>query len=391
MPKKYGEDIKKQAVHCCESGQPIASVCQEYKIAVSTLYRWLKEYRPIVSQQLVYSPAEFYDISRKLLKAEHQLEIIKLSQCMDEIPLTKRIELLDHLYEHEKQYSIHEICEALGVSRGTFYNHIFRKADHSKELQEEQELMIQVQRVFDDSKQRYGADKIRATLAESGVHTSFNRVRRIMQELGLKSIRCNAKQEFKKRQKYLKRNLLNRNFTAERPNQIWVSDITYFKITGRPIYLCVIIDLFSRRVIGFRVSRNMSTQLVTYTFRSAYEARGKPGELLFHSDRGTQYTSKTFMELLQKCGARQSFSNSGRPCDNAVAETFFATFKKEEAYRRDYTSEQDFRKSVEQYIRFYNETRPHLTLAYKTPMRFEAIYQEKHGSSKCSEKACSKK
>lgn len=116
----------------------------------------------------------------------------------------------------------------------------------------------------------------------------------------------------------------------------------------------------------------MSTQLVTYVFRSAYEVRGK-------------------LELLQKYGARQSFSNSGRPCDNAVAETFFATLKKEEAYRRDYTSEQDFRKSVEQYIRFYNETRPHLTLAYKTPMRFEAMYQEKHGSSKCSEKACSEK
>lgn len=390
MPKKYDEEIKKQAVHCCESGQPIKSVCQEYQIAPSTMYRWMKEYHPIVSKHLVYSPAEFYDVFRKLAKAKHQLEIIKLSQCMDEIPLTKRLEMLDDLHEREKQYSIHEICEALGVARGTFYNHIFRKADRSKVLEEEQELMLQVQQVFDDSQQRYGANKIRVVLAENGIHTSFNRIRRIMQELGLKSIRCNAKQEFKQRQKYLKHNLLNRDFTAEYPNQIWVSDITYFKIADRSIYLCVIIDLFSRRIVGFRISRNISTQLATHTFRSAYEARGKPDRLLFHSDRGSQYTSKTFVELLQKCGVRQSFSNSGRPCDNAVAEAFFATFKKEEAYRRNYTSEQDFRKSVEQYILFYNETRPHMTLAYKTPLRFEVLYHEKHTDTTLFDKACSK-
>lgn len=101
------------------------------------MYRWMKEYHPIVSKHLVYSPAEFYDVSRKLAKAEHHLEIIKLSQCMDEIPLTKRIDMLEQLYKHESQYSIHDICEALGVARGTFYNHIFRKADRSKTLEEE--------------------------------------------------------------------------------------------------------------------------------------------------------------------------------------------------------------------------------------------------------------
>ena len=97
-------------------------------------------------------------------------------------------------------------------------------------------------------------------------------------------------------------------------------------------------------------------------------------DLTFHSDRGGQYISDTFMELLRSCGVRQSFSNSGRPYDNAVAETFFSTFKKEEAYRRDYSSEADFRKSVDEYIRFYNEVRPHQTLAYKSPARFEELY-----------------
>lgn len=168
--------------------------------------------------------------------------------------------------------------------------------------------------------------------------------------------------------------MLNQEFKAKRKNEIWVSDITYFKIKDYAVYLCVIIDLFSRRVVGYRVSRKSSTHLVTATFKSAFEDRGHPNELTFHSDRGGQYISDTFMSLLRSCGVKQSFSNSGHPYDNAVAETFFATFKKEEAYRREYSSEADFRKSVDEYICFYNEVRPHQTLAYKSPARFEELY-----------------
>ena len=131
-------------------------------------------------------------------------------------------------------------------------------------------------------------------------------------------------------------------------------------------------------VVGYRVSRKCSTHLVTSTFKDAFCSRGNPEGLTFHSDRGGQYTSDTFFDLLQRYGVKQSFSRSGRPCDNAVAETFFSTFKREEAYRRDYSSEADFRKSVAEYIFFYNEQRPHQTLAYKSPVRFEELYgQEK--------------
>lgn len=128
----------------------------------------------------------------------------------------------------------------------------------------------------------------------------------------------------------------------------------------------------------------MSTNLVTATFKAAFQERGKPQNLTFHSDRGKQYISKTFSALLQKYGVKQSFSAKGRPIDNAVAETFFSTFKQKEAYRREYTSEQHFRKSVEEYIRFYNETRPHQTLNYKTPQAFEENYQSRFTKNQCS-------
>ena len=231
-----------------------------------------------------------------------------------------------------------------------------------------------VQQAFDDSNQRFGSEKICITLAANGIHVSRERIQSIMQELDIKSIHCNAKREYKRRQSYRKRNLLNRNFTASKPNQIWVSDITYFKVKGYGLYLCVILDLFSRKVIAYNISRKASTYLVTSTFREAFALRHEPRSLVFHSDRGTQYTSNAFTQLLLRNSVQQSFSASGRPLDNAVSETFFATFKKEEAYRRDYLSERDFRKSVDEYIQFYNEICPHKTLAYKTPVQFEELY-----------------
>ena len=311
-------------------------------------------------------------------KLEHEKEIIQLSGFLEKVPLKTKLSTLEELYKtKENPYSVYELCEALGVARGTFYNHILRRADRSEYKREQKELMLKVQQIFDDSSQRFGAEKIRIILAESGIHVSKKRVVAIMQELDLHSVRPDAKKQFKKRQQYRKQNLLERQFGAEHPNQIWVSDITYFKVNGYWLYFCMILDLFSRKIVGWRVSRNASTNLVTTTFRNAYRERGEPKGLTFHSDRGKQYTSGAFMELLQKCGTKQSFSATGQPHDNAVAETFFATFKKEEAYRREYTSEQSFRRSVEQYITFYNETRPHRTLRYKTPQAFEDEYFSK--------------
>ena len=115
--------------------------------------------------------------------------------------------------------------------------------------------MLQVQRIFDDSQQRFGAEKIRVVLAENGIRVGKKRIRQIMQELDLISIRENAKSNYRSRQEYLKRNLVNQEFRVTRPNEIWASDITYFKIKGYAVYLCVIIDLFSRKVVGYRVSR----------------------------------------------------------------------------------------------------------------------------------------
>ncbi|RGQ35891.1 IS3 family transposase [[Clostridium] leptum] len=376
MPNKYPEEIKKQVVQFYKDGRPVSEISKELQIPFGTVYRWIDEYRSCISNDLDFTPAKFKALSRQLERANHLLRIIQLSKLIDEAPLRKRLEILAGIYENET-YSVHELCDALNVARGTFYNHIFRRANRTEYLKKQTELMLLVQQIFDENDQRFGAEKIRIILAEHGFRVGTKNVSKIMQELDLHSIRSDAKRSYLKRQENRRRNLVQQNFTTERPNQIWVSDITYFKVNNYPLYLCVIIDLFSRKVIGYKVSKNQSTHLVTSTFKHTFEERGTPNGLIFHSDRGGQYISGAFTKLLRNSGVQQSFSASGRPCDNAVAETFFATFKKEEAYRRTYSSEQDYRKSVEQYIEFYNEKRPHRSLAYKTPAHFEELFGKK--------------
>lgn len=373
MPKKYPDEFKEEVVRHYEQGKSIKSISQELHLAQSTIYRWVKELCSIETPVRKYTPTGFDKLFRHAKKLEHELEIIHRTGLVTEIPLQKKLALLEGIY-HEGKYSVYELCEALNVARGTFYNHIFRRADRSGREREQAELMLKIQQIFDDSAQRYGAEKIRIVLADSGIRVGKKRIAAIMKELDLHSVRPEAKQQFKKQQQVQKKNWLECSFTAQRPNQTWVSDITYFRVEGYWLYLCIVLDLYSRRIVGFKVSKNASTNLVTATFRVAYEERGRPKDLTFHSDRGTQYTSKAMTALLQKCGVRQSFSATARPHDNAVAETFFATLKKEEVYRREYTSEDDFRKSVQRFIRFYNEVRPHRTLKYQTPQGFEDAY-----------------
>ncbi len=385
MPTTYPTEFKIETIRRYKKGESIQALSEELRIAQSTLYKWRKEYCTIETPHRAYTPKEFDAVCRQLQKLEHEMAVIRLSGYLANIPLQKKLATLEEIYNQpDNLYSVHELCDALGVARGTFYNHIFRRADRSKREKEQAQLTLIVKQIFDDSEQRYGAEKIRVTLAESGIHVGRKRITAIMQELGLYSIRVDAKKEFKKKQKYTKQNLLKREFSASHPNQIWVSDITYFKVKDYWVYLCTILDLYSRRVIGWRVSRHMSTNLVTATFKAAFEERGQPQSLTFHSDRGKQYISKAFTKLLQQCGVKQSFSATAKPIDNAVAETFFATFKREEAYRREYTSEQHFRRSVEEYIRFYNEVRPHQTLNYKTPQGFEAAFQTRFTEKQCS-------
>lgn len=262
------------------------------------------------------------------------------------------------------------------VDRGTFYNRVLRgKQGNAWYDKRREEYRILIRDVFDEFRQVFGADKIRTILMERGYQVSTKFVSSVMREMGLSSIRTTAKQEYLKfREPEKKKNILRQQFHADKPDQIWVSDVTCFKIEGHYYYVCVILDLFSRMAIAHKCSRKNSVQLITATFKTAVEQRKPKAGLIFHSDRGAQYTSHRFQQLLHDHAAKQSFSNSGKPHDNAVAESFFASLKKEALYRRDYPSEAAFKKGVDSYIEFYNTLRPHHAMKNRTPAQVEASY-----------------
>jgi len=343
----------------------------------STLYSWIRKYKD--NQHADKSKAinlkNFRILETKVRRLEGIVQILKKSNCTATASVREKLAVLESLHG---QYSVHMLCEALDVPRGTFYNHILRnKKNSTTYAKRREELRIKIQEVYDKSNQIFGAKKIAAVLKNGGRVVSAEMVLELMREMGLSSIRQNAKSLYlKSKQKII--NHLKQNFHTDKPNPVWVSDVTYFRYKEKAFYICVIIDLFSRKVVGHRISFKNSTQLVKSTFNQAYENRKPRGKLIFHSDRGSTYYSKTFCDYLETLHVEQSFSRAYVPYDNSVAETFFSSMKREELYRTKYRSENELRKAIEEYIEFYNTKRPHAKLKYKTPGQFEANFSHNY-------------
>jgi len=381
MYSKFTDQEKTSIVAAYTEGQTVTSLCLEHGIPRSTVYSWIKRFYSIRSttSDSVVSYNDYYNQKRRADKLSERLSVIQAAGCGTSAPLQEKLAALEKLYG---QYSVHALCEALNVDRGTFYNHIFRRKEYTYYDKRREDIREHIKVVFDESQQRYGANKVRAVLSDRGIKTSPKFVAELMAEMGLKSITTDSAREYRKQQSLVKKqNHLKQQFNSTAPNTVWVSDVTCFKVKEQYYYICVIIDIFSRKAIAHGVSRNNTTYLITSTFKKAFKARNRPQSLTFHSDRGVQYTSKAFCTLLAVNKVVQSFSKSGSPHDNAVAEAFFASLKKEELYRTNYQSEHEFRKSIENYILFYNIERPHRTLGYRSPDRFEREYENNKNPS----------
>lgn len=356
-------------------GEPVALICSEQGLAKSTFYSWLKPYKTTSTESgVIVSGAEFIKMKNKMERLEKMIEVLQKVDCNIDAPLKTKLNELEKLHSH---YSVRVLCDALQVARGTFYNHIFRNKRENNSYQiRRTQLSEKILQIYNASNQIYGAKKIKAVLDQQGVHTSVKMVSELMNEMNIASIRSDSKRIYKQLNKPQKKDMLGMNFFAKAPNQIWTSDITYFKYQNQNYYICVIVDLYSRMAIACKISKKQSIQLITATFKTAYEKRKPTGDLIFHSDRGSQYTSYTFQKLLKTYCVNQSFSPSGRPYHNAVMESFFSSMKKEELYRTEYHSESELKKRIQKYIEFYNTERPHSTLHYKSPNSYEQLYYE---------------
>jgi len=264
------------------------------------------------------------------------------------------------------------MCRVLQVSRSGYYRWLKRKP--SPRQLDNQRLDAEIREIYDASKQRYGSPKITQELRDQGRKVGKNRVARRMRKAGLRSkirrkyrVTTDSKHHFA-----VSPNLLERNFKAGAPDRVWVSDITYLATKAGWLYLTVIIDLFSRLVVGWALSSSLSHEMVVTALKRAIQRR-RPGKgVIFHSDRGVQYACTDFRKELAKHEFVQSMSRKGDCWDNAVAESFFAIMKTELVYHERYVGHQDTLHSIFEYIEvFYNRQRRHSTLEYLCPSEFE--------------------
>jgi putative transposase len=263
------------------------------------------------------------------------------------------------------------MCDALGVSRSGF--HAWLSRPQSARARRDETLGAVVRASFVRSDRTYGARRVWHDVLAEGFECGLHGIERLMQ---LNALRARPRRRQLPKDQgaraIIAPNVLEREFEADGPNQKWVADFTYIWTAEGWLYVAVVIDLFSRRVVGWSMKDAMTAQMVTDALMMAIWRRGRPKELLHHSDQGSQYTSEPFQRLMEDNGVTCSMSRSGNVWDNAAAESFFSTLKIERVKRKVYRTRDQARADVFDYIeRFYNPTRRHSTIGYLSPMQYE--------------------
>lgn len=271
------------------------------------------------------------------------------------------------------------MCEVLGVSRSGFY--AWRRRAPSARVTENQQLAVKIAAIHKQSRGTYGSPRVHAELCAQGFEVGRNRIERIMREQGIVGReRPRFRRTTDSRHDLpVAANLLDRNFTALEPDVAWVADITYVWTQQGWLYLAVILDVFSRRVVGWSMADHMRTELVLNALRAALGSRA-PSEagLVFHSDRGSQYASYDYQRALARHGITCSMSRRRNCWDNAVAESFFSTLKTELVHNVVFSTRDSARYAIAEWMEvFYNNQRRHSSLGYATPAETEQRYYER--------------
>lgn len=279
------------------------------------------------------------------------------------------------IHAEKASFPLAALCRLLGVSRQGYY--AFARRPPSQRVLAEAALCEAIRQVFADSGETYGSPRVLRELRSRGMRTSKRRIERAMRGMGLTPPAPRKRMQTTVRDPShpVAPNELARDFTAARPNERWVTDITYVWTEEGWAYVATILDLFSRAVVGWSLDVTATTRLPLRALQNAVQKRRPTAGLLHHSDRGCQYTSAEYRERLAALGVTVSMSRTGNCWDNAVAESFFATLKKELIHRRRWRSALELRAALFEYIEvFYNRRRLHSSLDYRTPAAVEQEY-----------------
>ncbi len=274
---------------------------------------------------------------------------------------------------HRTVWPTRAMCRVMEVSHSGFYEWLGRSP--SCWQRENLRLTGRIRESFEASDRTYGSPRVWRDLHEWGEACSENRVARLMQAAGLQARRKRRRSPTDtgvRPEHSIAANMLERQFEADAPNRKWVADFTYLWTAEGWLFVAAVLDLYSRRIVGWSMSGSMTAQLVSDALLMALWRRGKPDELLHHSDQGSQYTSEDFQRLLRDHGIVCSMSRRGDCWDNAAMESFFSSLKTERTSRKHYATRDEARADVFDYVeRFYNPRRRHSTLGYLSPVQFE--------------------
>lgn len=279
-------------------------------------------------------------------------------------------------------YPMRILCRVLEVSRSGFYAWLARKPS-ARDLEDEQ-LRPKVVKAFETGRGTYGSPRVRDELVDQGFEIGRKRVARLMRELGLQGV---SPRKFRvttnsDHDRPVAENVLNRNFEASGPNEKWATDITYVWTGEGWLYLAVVMDLYSRRIVGWSTADHLKTELCLDALQTALEYRTGIENLIHHSDRGCQYASDRYRAVLDARGIECSMSRRANCWDNAVAESFFGTLKNELIYRRPWQTREQARNAIGEYIEiFYNRIRRHSTISGVSPAKFEEMAQAREASA----------
>lgn len=352
----------------------VKETCTKYHISKDTLRNWTAQNKVVATSQkgTAYSAGKVSKMKRDLESLQVANKIIRQCNCTASASIPEKVEEVSRL---QNLFSVYALCKVLDLSRATYYRVSLEQKDKTQYEQNDDMLRPIIENEFYDSGERFGAPMIKVKINNRGIAVSIAHVQRLMQEMSLipKQNRPRVFNSTHRQYKY-RRNRLRRHFTQDAPNKFWVSDITYARVNDEFYAVCVVMDLFSRKVLSYVISPEMNMDLVRTTFLKAFESRNRPEGLTFHSDQGCQYTAYKFRKLLRDLGVRQSLSNPGTPHDNAVMESFFGTLKREELSHNWYNTPEELDKTVREYIEFYNLKRPHRKLKLQTPDQFEQNY-----------------
>ncbi|EID8016293.1 IS3 family transposase [Salmonella enterica] len=378
--KRYPEEFKIEAVkQVVDRGYSVASVATRLDITTHSLYSWIKKYGPDSSTHKEQSDAqaEIRRLQKELKRVTDERDIFKKSRGV----LRKAVRLrYAFIRDNTCCWPVRLLCRVLDVHPSGFY--AWLQQPHSQRHQADLRLTGQIKQFWLESGCVYGYRKIHLDLRDSGQQCGVNRVWRLMKRVGIKAqVGYRSPRARKGEASIVSPNRLQRQFNPDAPDERWVTDITYIRTHEGWLYLAVVVDLFSRKIIGWSMQSRMTKDIVLNALLMAVWRRNPQKQVLVHSDQGSQYTSHEWQSFLKSHGLEGSMSRRGNCHDNAVAESFFQLLKRERIKKKIYGTREEARSDIFDYIEmFYNSKRRHGSSDQMSPTEYENQYYQRLGS-----------